>query len=141
MINETGKPENLLNGRLMWQNMRKLKFAGMVAASGIASGIVSMDDRAERAPLYRGFFVSPNSDQVLPMVHMEPTMLDNCDGIANKSGCYEIIVTDIMRDFWPSIDRKMPKVISRRGCDVFVIRVDSRMSQNADSETRDVIIL
>ncbi|EFO92200.1 CRE-GCY-8 protein [Caenorhabditis remanei] len=109
VLNETGKAENLLNGRMMWQNMRKMKFIGMVGASGIASGLVSMDDRAERAPLYRGFFVSPNTDAVLPMVHMEPTMLDNCDGIANKSGCYEIVVTDIMRDFWPSIDRKMPK--------------------------------
>ncbi|CAI2351204.1 unnamed protein product [Caenorhabditis sp. 36 PRJEB53466] len=109
LLNETGKPENLLNGRLLWQNMRRMKFVGMVGSSGIASGQVLMDDRAERAPLYRGFFVSPNSDQVLPMVHMEPTMLDNCDGIANKSGCYEIVVTDIMRDFWPSIDRKMPK--------------------------------
>uniref|UniRef100_A0A8R1I0N4 guanylate cyclase n=1 Tax=Caenorhabditis japonica TaxID=281687 RepID=A0A8R1I0N4_CAEJA len=109
VLNETGKAENLLNGRLMWQNMRKMTFTGMVGASGIASGQVTMDDRAERAPLYRGFFVSPNSDQVLPMVHMEPTFVNNCDGLANKSGCYEIVVTDIMRDFWPSIDRKIPK--------------------------------
>ncbi|CAL2041129.1 unnamed protein product [Caenorhabditis brenneri] len=109
VLNETGKAENLINGRMMWQNMRKMKFVGMVGASGIASGQVTMDDRAERAPLYRGFFVSPNTDSVLPMVHMEPTMLDNCDGLANKSGCYEIVVTDMMKDFWPSIDRKMPK--------------------------------
>lgn len=109
VLNETGRPENLLNGKMMWNNMRKMNFAGMLGASGIASGTIMMDDRAERAPLYRGFFVSPNSDQVLPMVHMEPTMVDNCDGLANKSGCYDIIVTDIMRDFWPSIDRKMPK--------------------------------
>ncbi|CAB3409839.1 unnamed protein product [Caenorhabditis bovis] len=109
VLNETGKPENLLNGRLMWSNMRRLSFDGMLASSGIASGTIMMDDRSERAALYRGFFVSPNSEQVMPMVHMEPTMVDNCDGIANKSGCYEIIVTDIMQDFWPSIDRKVPK--------------------------------
>ncbi|KAK6058017.1 hypothetical protein COOONC_04419 [Cooperia oncophora] len=81
----------------------------MLASSGIASGTVSMDDRAERAPLYRGFFVSPNSDQVTSMVHMEPTMIPNCDGVANRSGCYDIVVTDLLRDFWPSVDRHMPR--------------------------------
>lgn len=63
----------------------------MVGGSGIASGAVTMDDRAERASLYRGFFVSPTSDQVLSMVNMEPTMIDNCDGILNKTGCYDIV--------------------------------------------------
>ncbi|KAK6011457.1 hypothetical protein OSTOST_23453, partial [Ostertagia ostertagi] len=81
----------------------------MLGSSGIASGIVSMDDRAERAPLYRGFFVSPNSDQVSSMVHMEPTMIPNCDGVTSRSGCYDIVVTDLLRDFWPSVDRRMPK--------------------------------
>ncbi|RCN53400.1 ligand-binding protein, receptor family [Ancylostoma caninum] len=109
VMNETGDARNLVNGRMMWNTMRRLKFSGMLGSSGVASGIVTMDDRAERAPLYRGFFVSPNIDQVMSMVHMEPTTIDNCDGVANKSGCYEIVVTDLMRDFWPSIDRKMPK--------------------------------
>ncbi|VDM69426.1 unnamed protein product [Strongylus vulgaris] len=64
----------------------------------------------------------------MSMVHMEPTMIPNCDGPATKSGCYEIVgnlvpvtyrkriksndsqvVTDMMRDFWPSIDKRMPK--------------------------------
>ncbi|KAL6739783.1 hypothetical protein Aduo_013196 [Ancylostoma duodenale] len=109
VMNETGDPRNLVNGRVMWNTMRRLKFSGMLGSSGVASGIVTMDDRAERAPLYRGFFVSPNVDQVMSMVHMEPTTIDNCDGMANKSGCYEIVVTDLMRDFWPSVDRRMPK--------------------------------
>ena len=88
--------------------------------------------------------------QVTPMMHMEPTMIADCDGVRNKSGCYEIvsrliftviriktrsacfvitfaatrlylksisglqerlfqIVTDMMRDFWPSADKRMPK--------------------------------
>uniref|UniRef100_A0A7I5EAR9 guanylate cyclase n=1 Tax=Haemonchus contortus TaxID=6289 RepID=A0A7I5EAR9_HAECO len=116
-MNETGGAKNLVNGRKMWNIMRKIKFTGMLGSSGIASGVVTMDDRAERAPLYRGFFVSPNSDQkensiaqkVSPMVHMEPTIVQNCDGLLNKSGCYDIVVTDLMRDFWPSVDRRMPK--------------------------------
>ncbi|CAJ0602166.1 unnamed protein product [Cylicocyclus nassatus] len=113
VMNETGDSKNLLNGRLMWNAMRRMKFDGMLASSGVASGIVTMDDIAERAPLYRGFFVSPNSDQVdskvLSMVHMEPTMIPNCDGLRSKSGCYEIVVTDMMREFWPSADKRMPK--------------------------------
>ncbi|VDO46966.1 unnamed protein product [Haemonchus placei] len=108
-MNETGGAKNLVNGRKMWNIMRKLKFSGMLGSSGIASGVVTMDDRAERAPLYRGFFVSPNSDQVSSMVHMEPTIVQNCDGLLNKSGCYDIVVTDLMRDFWPSADRRMPR--------------------------------
>ncbi|CAI4231943.1 unnamed protein product [Auanema sp. JU1783] len=109
VLNETGKSESLLNGRLVWNNMRRMKFQGMLGSSGIASGIVSMDDRAERAPLYRGFFVTPGADQVMSMVHMEPTMIEKCDGVENKTGCYDIIVTDLMRDFWPSVDRRMPR--------------------------------
>ncbi|KHJ89776.1 ligand-binding protein, receptor family [Oesophagostomum dentatum] len=109
VMNMTGDSRNLVNGRVMWNSMRRLKFTGMLGVSGLASGIVTMDDRSERAPLYRGFFVSPNIDQVIPMVHMEPTMIDKCDGLANRSGCYEIVVTDMMRDFWPSVDRRMPK--------------------------------
>ncbi|PAV74631.1 hypothetical protein WR25_25635 [Diploscapter pachys] len=108
-LNATGDPKSLLDGRNMWNRMRRLSFKGMVGASGIASGQVTMDDRSERAPLYRGFFVSPNSDTVLPMVDLQPMMLNNCNGLANRSGCYDIIVTDIMRDFWPSLDHRIPK--------------------------------
>ncbi|PAV84553.1 hypothetical protein WR25_18222 [Diploscapter pachys] len=108
-LNATGDPKSLLDGRNMWNRMRRLSFKGMVGTSGIASGQVTMDDRSERAPLYRGFFVSPNSDTVLPMVDLQPMMLNNCNGLANRSGCYDIIVTDIMRDFWPSLDHRIPK--------------------------------
>ncbi|WKY04725.1 hypothetical protein Q1695_005606 [Nippostrongylus brasiliensis] len=115
VMNETGGVKNVVNGRLVWNTMRRLRFSGMLGSSGIASGVVTMDDRGERAPLYRGFFVSPNSEQidqklqVLPMIHLEPTMIKDCDGVQNRSGCYDIVVTDIMRDFWPSVDRRMPK--------------------------------
>ncbi|CAD6199387.1 unnamed protein product [Caenorhabditis auriculariae] len=109
VLNETGVPENLLNGRMMWNSMRRMQFEGMLGSSGISSGQILMDDRAERAPVYRGFFVSPNSDTVMPMVDMQPTLIEGCNGLANKSGCYSIVVTDILRDFWPSTDRKMPK--------------------------------
>ncbi|VDL72426.1 unnamed protein product [Nippostrongylus brasiliensis] len=80
VMNETGGVKNVVNGRLVWNTMRRLRFSGMLGSSGIASGVVTMDDRGERAPLYRGFFVSPNSEQVLPMVHLEPTMIKDCDG-------------------------------------------------------------
>lgn len=111
-------------------NQNGKRHAGMVGSSGIASGIVTMDDRAERAPLYRGFFISPNQDQVretverrcsvqtkscnvwlqvMSMVNMEPTMInENCDGVKNRSGCYDIVVTDMITNFWPSNDGRMP---------------------------------
>ncbi|KAK5982629.1 Receptor-type guanylate cyclase gcy-8 [Trichostrongylus colubriformis] len=118
-MNESGGSKNIVNGRAIWSMMRKLNFQGMLGSSGIASGTVTMDDRAERAPLYRGFFVSPDSEQketvVSSMVHMEPTMIKNCNGVKNKSGCYDIVVTDLMRDFWPSADRRMPKDEPRCG--------------------------
>ncbi|KHJ95852.1 hypothetical protein OESDEN_04193 [Oesophagostomum dentatum] len=109
VMNETGDLRSLTNGRVMWNSMRRMKFTGLLGASGLASGIVTMDDRAERAPLYRGFFVAPNIDEVVPMVHMEPTMIEQCDGMTNRSGCYEIVVTDMMKEFWPSVDKRMPK--------------------------------
>ncbi|CAJ0579545.1 unnamed protein product, partial [Mesorhabditis spiculigera] len=102
----------------------------MVGTSGIASGKVTMDDRGERAPLYRGFFISPSQDQVMPMVHMEPTFLDNCDYLINGTGCYEVVVTDMMKNFWPSVDNQMPReepVCGYRGerCDYTLIIIGS----------------
>ncbi|GMR46766.1 hypothetical protein PMAYCL1PPCAC_16961, partial [Pristionchus mayeri] len=110
VLNETRNPAAVLDGLKVWNAMRRMVFPGIVGTSGVASGIITMDDRAERAPLYRGFFISPTQDQVMAMAHMEPTMIDpsKCDGLANRSGCYDIVVTDMMTNFWPSIDGRMP---------------------------------
>ncbi|CAJ0929082.1 unnamed protein product, partial [Mesorhabditis belari] len=130
VMNETGNPDSLLDGRLMWNKMRRISFLGMVGTSGIASGKVTMDDRAERAPLYRGFFISPNQDQVMPMVHMEPLFLSNCDYLVNGTGCFEVVVTDMMRNFWPTADNLMPLDEPRCGyrgerCDYTLIIIGS----------------
>lgn len=123
VLNETSNTAAVLDGIQVWNAMRRLVFSGrdaflfkkhpnrtgIVGASGVASGIITMDDRAERAPLYRGFFISPHQDQVdheegkslisilqvMAMAHMEPTMIDpsKCDGLANRSGCYDIVST------------------------------------------------
>ncbi|GMS95519.1 hypothetical protein PENTCL1PPCAC_17694, partial [Pristionchus entomophagus] len=110
VLNETNNPASVLDRFRVWNAMRRMVFPGIVGSSGVASGIITMDDRAERAPLYRGFFISPTQDQVMAMAHMEPTMIDpsKCDGLANRSGCYDIVVTDMMTNFWPSIDGRMP---------------------------------
>ncbi|KAF8371116.1 hypothetical protein PRIPAC_77545 [Pristionchus pacificus] len=110
VLNETNNPAAVLDGLRVWNSMRRMVFPGIVGASGVASGIITMDDRAERAPLYRGFFISPHQDQVMAMAHMEPTMIDpsRCDGTVNRSGCYDIVVTDMMTNFWPSFDNRMP---------------------------------
>ncbi|KAF8371579.1 hypothetical protein PRIPAC_78008 [Pristionchus pacificus] len=110
VLNETNNPAAVLDGMRVWNAMRRMTFPGIVGSSGVASGMITMDDRAERAPLYRGFFISPSQDQVMAMAHMEPTMIEpsKCDGLANRSGCYDIVVTDMMTNFWPSIDGRMP---------------------------------
>ncbi|KAF8370540.1 hypothetical protein PRIPAC_76969 [Pristionchus pacificus] len=110
VLNETNNPAAVLDGMRVWNAIRRMTFPGIVGSSGVASGMITMDDRAERAPLYRGFFISPSQDQVMAMAHMEPTMIEpsKCDGLANRSGCYDIVVTDMMTNFWPSIDGRMP---------------------------------
>lgn len=67
-----------------------------------------MDDLAERAGVYGGFFVSPNRDEVTKVVEMNPFPLTNCDGIKNKSGCFDLNLVDIQSGFWPSLDGKLP---------------------------------
>lgn len=69
-MNETGKEDFALDGRAVWNKMRRLTFpgyssdpanyhnpivvAGLVSLEGISSGTVRMDDLAERAPIYAG---------------------------------------------------------------------------------------
>ena len=67
-----------------------------------------MDDLAERAGIYGAFFVAPNRDEVVKVVEMTPYALSNCDGIKNKSGCFELNVVDVQTGFWPSIDGRLP---------------------------------
>ncbi|VDK18819.1 unnamed protein product [Anisakis simplex] len=119
--NSTGDPMSIRDGRLenyktqkkfnamnLIPEIQQSNISGMLGPSGVASGKVTMDDRADRAPLYRAFFVSPLRDQALPMVNMEPTFVNGCDGLINRSGCYEIVITDLMTGFWPSADGSMP---------------------------------
>lgn len=68
-----------------------------------------MDDLAERAGVYGAFFVATNKDDVVRVVEMNPFFMTNCDGIKNKSGCFDLNLVDIQTGFWPSIDGKMPK--------------------------------
>lgn len=69
-MNETGKEDFALDGRAVWNKMRRITFpgnhsdprnyripiivVGLVSLEGISSGTVRMDDLAERAPIYAG---------------------------------------------------------------------------------------
>lgn len=64
----------------------------MASTAGVASGTVMMDDIAERAPLFAAFYVAPSRDTVMPIVSMEPIMLEKCDGILNQSGCIDLVI-------------------------------------------------
>ena len=35
---------------------------------------------------------------------MNPIPTPNCDGVINKSGCFELRITDLLTGFWPSTD-------------------------------------
>lgn len=84
-------------------------YLGILNKNGIASGQVMMDDLAERAGVYGAFFISANRDEVIKVVELTPYAVQNCDGIKNKSGCFELNVVDIQTGFWPSIDGKIPQ--------------------------------
>ena len=56
-----------------------------------AIGTVLMDDVADRAPIFSAFFISPNRDKVMKMVNMESELIGNCDGLKNKSGCFQLV--------------------------------------------------
>ena len=88
--------------------MRRMQFAGLVSAEGVSSGMVTMDDLAERAAIYGAFYVTPNRDEVAKMVEMLPIPVSNCDGVSNRSGCFELKLTDLLTGFWPSTDGKLP---------------------------------
>uniref|UniRef100_A0AC34QKF2 Guanylate cyclase n=1 Tax=Panagrolaimus sp. JU765 TaxID=591449 RepID=A0AC34QKF2_9BILA len=90
------------NGRLIWDSMRRLSFEGGV------TGKIMMDDLADRAPLFAAFFIAPNRDKVMKMVHMESIPIPNCDGVANHSGCFDLKLTDILTGFWPSENGSLP---------------------------------
>lgn len=72
--NETQNPNITTDGRFVWNKMRKLqfsgdiflglKFLGLISAAGTSSGMVMMDDIAERAGVYGAFYVAPNRDEV-----------------------------------------------------------------------------
>ncbi|KAI6229710.1 Guanylate cyclase [Aphelenchoides fujianensis] len=107
-LNLTGELNVTTDGLLLWNKMRRLEFAGLVSAEGISSGTVVMDDLAERAAVYAAFYVAPNRDEVMKMVEMKPFQVTKCNGLANKSGCMDLKLTDLLTGFWPSLDGKMP---------------------------------
>ncbi|PIC35311.1 hypothetical protein B9Z55_014705 [Caenorhabditis nigoni] len=107
-MNETGNENAYLNGREVWNHMRRITFPGLVSNAGVTSGTVMMDDIAERAPVYAAFYVPPNSDTVRKVCELEPVLLNNCDGTKTGNGCYELQITDLSTGFWPSIDGTLP---------------------------------
>ncbi|CAI5449571.1 unnamed protein product [Caenorhabditis angaria] len=108
-MNETGNENAYLDGKAVWNNMRRITFPGLVSNAGVTSGTVMMDDIAERAPVYAAFYVPPNSDTVRKVSELEPRLLDNCDGTKTKTGCYELLISDQSTGFWPSLDGSLPK--------------------------------
>ncbi|EGT37135.1 hypothetical protein CAEBREN_12449, partial [Caenorhabditis brenneri] len=115
VLNETGNEAFVTNGQYIWNRMRRMSFEGVVSRASSeenkdagAIGTVLMDDVADRAPIFSAFFISPNRDKVMKMVNMESELIGNCDGLKNKSGCFQLKVNDIISGFWPSEDGSMP---------------------------------
>uniref|UniRef100_A0A7E4V748 Guanylate cyclase n=1 Tax=Panagrellus redivivus TaxID=6233 RepID=A0A7E4V748_PANRE len=97
---------SLTDGRLIWSHMRRMKFEGVGSAGD--TGTVLMDDLADRAPVFAAFFIAPNREKVMKMVNMESVPIANCDSSNNKTGCFDLKLTDIMTGFWPSDNGSMP---------------------------------
>ncbi|XGW31630.1 hypothetical protein V3C99_010077 [Haemonchus contortus] len=108
-MNLTGNPNIFQDGRFIWNQMRRLTFPGLVSAAGVSSGTVMMDDIAERAPVYAAFHVAANVDLVRKVNEIEPKLVDNCDGLKTRTGCFDLQITDVMTGFWPSPDGALPK--------------------------------
>ncbi|ULT96110.1 hypothetical protein L5515_011730 [Caenorhabditis briggsae] len=115
VLNETGNEAFVTNGQYIWNRMRRMSFEGVVSRSSSeeskdagAIGTVLMDDVADRAPIFSAFFISPNRDKVMKMVNMGSELIGNCDGLKNKSGCFQLRINDIISGFWPSEDGSMP---------------------------------
>jgi guanylate cyclase len=95
--------------------------------AGGQTGRVMMDDLGDRAPLFAAFYISPTRDRAMKvgrrrglqacnnnyshstqMVNMESYRLTNCDGLVNRTGCFDLKLTDMMTGFWPSENGSMP---------------------------------
>ncbi|PAV74655.1 hypothetical protein WR25_25652 [Diploscapter pachys] len=108
-MNETDNPDIYLDGKFIWNQMRRMTFPGLVSAAGVSSGTVMMDDVAERAPVYAAFYIQANSDSVKKVNEIEPHLIENCDGLKTKTGCYDLTITDLTTGYWPSLDGSLPK--------------------------------
>lgn len=84
VLNQTSDALSVVDGQLIWGKMRRLSFEGVI-------GTVLMDDLADRAPIFAAFYINPTKEQVTKMVSMESRLLPNCDGLRNKSGCFELV--------------------------------------------------
>ncbi|KAL3120642.1 hypothetical protein niasHT_007934 [Heterodera trifolii] len=100
--------EAVLDGHQIWNAMRRLSFEGIGSVGAASTGFVQMDDLADRAPQFAAFFIAPNRDKVLKMVQMTAYRVQNCDGLINKSGCYDLKLADVMTGFWPSENGSLP---------------------------------
>uniref|UniRef100_A0A915LYP7 guanylate cyclase n=3 Tax=Meloidogyne TaxID=189290 RepID=A0A915LYP7_MELJA len=106
---EANQTAAVLDGHQIWSAMRRLSFDGIgTVVSGSNTGLVQMDDLADRAPQFAAFFIAPNREKVLKMVQMTTYRIPNCDGTINRTGCYDLKLTDVMTGFWPSENGAMP---------------------------------
>ncbi|VDK62081.1 unnamed protein product [Onchocerca ochengi] len=102
LLNETKDASSLSDGKLVWNKMRRLQFEGGT------TGSVMMDDLADRVPNLAAFYVPANGKQISKIVNMSSKLKPNCDGLLNKNGCYDLLMTDVITGFWPSHDGLLP---------------------------------
>uniref|UniRef100_A0A0K0EG58 Guanylate cyclase n=1 Tax=Strongyloides stercoralis TaxID=6248 RepID=A0A0K0EG58_STRER len=96
------------NGKLIWDKMRRFSFPGFMYNIGLVSENLIMDDLAEQMASYGAFFISPKQDDILNVFEIEPVLKENCDSFKTKSGCFEMKIISVVKNFWPSIDGELP---------------------------------
>ncbi|VDM46293.1 unnamed protein product [Toxocara canis] len=107
-LNETSKPEIVSDGRYIWTKMRRMTFPGAFLLKSAFNMQTAQLACRTTVVVLSTFLVQVNRDTPLKLVEMEPVLLDKCDGLKNRSGCYDLTVTDLVTGFWPSADGRMP---------------------------------
>ncbi|CAI4222117.1 unnamed protein product [Auanema sp. JU1783] len=116
-LEDSGNEAFVTNGQFIWNKMRRMSFEGVVTreesqkdgdTKKAAVGTVLMDDIVDRAPIFAAFYISPKRDEVMKMVTMNSELANNCDGLKNRSGCFILNISDVIRDFWISDNGALP---------------------------------
>ncbi|VDK55950.1 unnamed protein product [Anisakis simplex] len=100
-FDETDSEHVYLNGSFLWQKMINRQFIGM-------SGHVLTNKKAIRVPSYAIYHVSNGTVRVVQQ--MKATLRGDCSRADDdEEDCFEHVPHELINDYWPSNDGKLPE--------------------------------